>query len=175
LRWYASYVDIVTENTNISKHCLKYLKIWFLLIWNHFNITCSNRNRCFRNFTIRGTVFSTRVPHFNALPGMFPCSRSNMVEMVCFLRWYCNRKYKYRHRRTLLQIFHWFVHLGTFEKCFKRTIYFLHCFFSSSLWTTSCQIIILPTCVQNKSKQTEKGGCKQRWKFSSNLLIFSFF
>jgi hypothetical protein len=24
--------------------------------------------------------------------------------------------------------------------------------------TTSCQIIILPTCVQNKSKQTEKGG-----------------
>ena len=52
-----------------------------------------------------------------------PCSRSNMVEMVCFLRWYCNRKYKYRHRRTLLQIFHWFVHLGTFE----TTIFRLAC------------------------------------------------
>jgi hypothetical protein len=64
-----------------------------------------------------------------------PCSRSNMVEMVCFLRWYCNRKYKYRHRRTV----------GMYKpssQCFKRTIYFLHCFFSSSLWTTSCQIII---------------------------------
>ena len=66
------------------------------------------------------------------------------------------------------------------SQCFKRTIYFLHCFFSSSLWKTSCQFIILPTCVQNKSKQTEKGrggggGCKQRWKFSSNPLISSFF
>ena len=44
------------------------------------------------------------------------------------------------------------------SQCFKRTIYFLHCFFSSSLLKTSCQFIILPTCLQNKSKQTEKGG-----------------
>jgi hypothetical protein len=44
------------------------------------------------------------------------------------------------------------------SQCFKRTINFLHCFFSSSLWKTSCQFIILSTCVQNKSKQTEKGG-----------------
>jgi hypothetical protein len=76
---------------------LKYLKILFLLIWNRFNITCSNRNRCFRNFPsdmFRG-VLNTK---------NHPCSRSNMVEMVCFLRWYYNRKYKYRHRRTLLQI-----------------------------------------------------------------------
>ena len=51
------------------------------------------------------------------------CSWSNMVEMVCFLSWYCSGKYKYRHRRTLLQIFHWIVHLGTFQ----TTIFRLAC------------------------------------------------
>ena len=34
-----------------------------------------------------------------------PCSRSNRVELACFLCWYYNEKYKYRHRRTLLQTF----------------------------------------------------------------------
>jgi hypothetical protein len=128
----------------------------FLLIWNRLNITCKNQL----------------------------CSQSNMIEMVCFLRWYCNRKYKYRHRRTLLQIFHWFVHLGTFEttifrlgkwkvnsnvndagcstgvivgmyrpssQCFKRTIYFLHYFFSSSLWNRN---ILFPNIFLKKKRKS---------------------
>ena len=49
-----------------------------------------------------------------------PCSRSNRVELACFLCWYYNEKYKYRHRRTLLQIFHWIVHLKTFQKTISR-------------------------------------------------------
>jgi hypothetical protein len=59
-------------------------------------------------------------------------------------------------------------------QCFKRTIYFLHCFFSSSLWKTSCQFIILPTCVQNKSKHTEKGGVNRDESFPliSDFLFF---
>ena len=55
------------------------------------------------------------------------------------------------------------------SQCFKRTIYFLHCFFLSSLWKTSCQFINtsnLRSKQKTKSKQTEKkgggggGGCK---------------
>ena len=49
------------------------------------------------------------------------------------------------------------------SKCFKRTVYFKHCFISSSLWKASCQFIILPTCIQNKSKQTEKGNRDERF------------
>jgi hypothetical protein len=51
------------------------------------------------------------------------------------------------------------------SQCFKPTIYFSHSFFSSSLWKTSCQFIILPTCVQNKSKQTEKGVVNREESF----------
>jgi hypothetical protein len=51
------------------------------------------------------------------------------------------------------------------SQCFERTIYFLHCFFSSSLWNVFCQFIILPTCIQNKSKQTEKGGVNRDESF----------
>ena len=49
-----------------------------------------------------------------------PCSRSKRVELACFICWYYNEKYKYRHRRTLLQIFHWIVHLKTFQKTISR-------------------------------------------------------
>jgi hypothetical protein len=59
------------------------------------------------------------------------------------------------------------------SQCFKRTIYFLHCFFSSSLWKSPCQFIILLTCVQNKSKQTEKGGVNRDESFFINYLKIS--
>ena len=45
------------------------------------------------------------------------------------------------------------------SQCFKRTIYFLHCFFLSSLWKTSCQFINtsnLRSKQKTKIKQTEK-------------------
>ena len=61
------------------------------------------------------------------------------------------------------------------SQCFKRMIYFLHCFFPSSLWKTSCQFIRYFQLAFKTKVNKPKMGCKQRWQFSSDQLISSFF
>jgi hypothetical protein len=53
--------------------------ILFLWIWNRLNITCLNRNCCFRYFSIHGTIFSPESPFSKPCPAMFLTSYSSII------------------------------------------------------------------------------------------------